>query len=80
MCTNTPPSLEQWRSYTGAHASPSAFQAPPSVNVVSHVIRRVTIFTTIPRRFYMKIIAAGTIPWYSAITNVSGQRKIKIPF
>ena len=39
-------SSPQWRSYTEAHwacAPLSAFQAPPSVNVVSHVIRRATI-------------------------------------
>ena len=36
----TPSTSTQWRSYTGACAPPSAFQAPSSVNVVTHVIRR----------------------------------------
>ena len=69
----------QWRSYTGAH-----WGLCPTVSFLGSTVSkcsksRDSTHCNFSQRyhadFYMKIIIAGTIPCYFAITNISGQRK-----
>ena len=71
----------QWRSYSGAHWSlcPTVSFPGPTVSKCckSCDLMRDEFSQRYHAEFYMKIIAADILFCYFAITNISGQRKLK---